>query len=139
MFKLIKFLIKLILLIVLALILILIFNPWGLRAKIVSTALDYYFNSSNNTSDIIETKSGVSSSTTGGDVIEENIDKNPLLSAEQEKTLESWGVDVTILPKEISPEMQACLVEKIGEERIAIIIAGDKPSALELIKAKGCL
>lgn len=139
MFRLIKFLIEVIGLVVLVLILIVIFNPWNLRAKLINTALEFYFNNQANIEEIT-TDNETSTTTVSSDSnTQTNVDQNSLLSEEQEKTLESWGVDVALLPTEITPEMQTCLVEKIGEERIGAIMSGDKPSALELFKAKGCL
>ncbi len=140
MFRLIKSLIRLIILVILALVIILIFNPWNLRTRLVNKAIEYYFNTNQTSTEI---KSIDNNTSTETNIIvsstQDNLDKNPLLNAEQEATLESWGIDVAILPTEISPEMKACLVEKIGEERITAITAGSKPSALELFKAKGCL
>lgn len=139
MFKLIKFLLEVVGVVVLVLVLVLIFNPWNLRAKLINKALEYYFNSQTKIEEITidnETNTTTTNSDSGTTV---NVDKNPLLSEEQEKTLESWGVDVSILPTEITSEMQTCLVEKLGEERITAIMNGDTPGALELIKAKSCL
>ena len=139
MFRLIKFLIKIIVLAILALILILIFNPWSLRTKLITSAINYYFSNGTITEQTTTSSLDIVTEITTEDSLIENTDKNPLLSAEQEKTLEDWGVDVAQLPTEISPEMQACFIEKLGEERVAGIMKGGTPSALDLLKAKGCL
>jgi len=139
MFRLIKFLIEVIGLVVLALILIVIFNPWNLRGKLINTALEFYFNNQTNTEEIT-TDNETSTTTVSSDSnTQTNVDQNPLLSAEQEATLESLGVDVSILPTEITPEMQDCFIQALGEERVVAIMNGDTPSALELFKAKSCL
>ena len=67
------------------------------------------------------------------------IDKNPLLNQEQEAKLESIGIDPASLPSEITPEMGACLTEKLGAERAKEIINGSSPTASEIISANSCL
>jgi len=70
----------------------------------------------------------------------ENIeDKNPLLNAEQEKILESVGIDPEALPTEVTPELEDCLVEKVGEQRAAEIAKGAEPTAMDILKASACL
>jgi len=64
---------------------------------------------------------------------------NSALSAQQEVQLESIGVDPASIPSEISPEMEDCFIEKIGEKRVTEIQAGAQPTPLELIKASPCL
>jgi zona occludens toxin (predicted ATPase) len=66
-------------------------------------------------------------------------DNNPALSAEQESQLKSIGVNPASIPSEISPEMEDCFIQKIGERRVIEIQAGATPTPLELIKAKPCL
>jgi zona occludens toxin (predicted ATPase) len=66
-------------------------------------------------------------------------DNNPALSAEQESQLKSIGVNPASIPSEISPEMEDCFIQKIGERRVIEIQAGATPAPLELIKAKPCL
>lgn len=141
MFKLFRFIFKLLLLAILALIIILIFNPWNLRVKLINKALQYYFNTNQTSTEIISTEDNSTNTENNTSISDnqENINKNILLSEEQKKTLESWGVDTTLLPTEITSEMQNCLVEKIGKERIEVIISGNKPGVWELLKAKSCL
>ncbi|HKK54142.1 MAG TPA: hypothetical protein VJ926_01335 [Patescibacteria group bacterium] len=71
--------------------------------------------------------------------INKTEDKNSALSAEQEAQLESIGVDPATVPSEVTPEMEDCFIQKLGEERVREIEDGSSPTALELIKAKPCL
>ena len=71
--------------------------------------------------------------------LNESEDKNPALSAEQEAQLEGIGIDPAQVPSEISPEMEDCFIQKLGEERVREIEAGASPTTLELIKAEPCL
>lgn len=68
-----------------------------------------------------------------------NNDKHPLLNDQQENLLETFGVDVTKLPTEITPAMEACFTEKLGIERVKEIKAGESPGALDFFKAKSCI
>jgi len=120
----------LILLAILSLIVIFVFNPGDLRTKIIGNAMNAYL--SNNLKDYapLDGQVGPTDSST---------DKHPLLDAEQEKTLESFGVDVTKLPTEITPTMQTCFTEALGQERALELVNGATPSALEVIKAGKCI
>ena len=66
-------------------------------------------------------------------------DTNPLLNQSQEDTARSLGINPVSLPSEITPEMEACFKIKLGEERIAQILTGDTPGAVDLLKAGECL
>ncbi|MBD3311560.1 MAG: hypothetical protein GF349_03625 [Candidatus Magasanikbacteria bacterium] len=71
---------------------------------------------------------------------DESTDKHPLLDTEQEKTLEKIGVDVEALPTEITPEMEACFREKLGDDRVDQIVSGeDEVGTFDYIKAGACL
>ena len=141
--KAIQFLSLIILLLILAGIIIFFFNPLNLRNKIVGSMINYYFQiESFEASGIIgsleEKKERIINiNPATGEVIP--YDKNPLLNEEQETRLESFGVDVEALPKEITPGMTACFIEKIGIERGTEIVAGATPSPLEILKSKDCL
>ncbi|PLX21530.1 hypothetical protein C0584_02285 [Candidatus Parcubacteria bacterium] len=121
---------------------ILYFNPFELRNKIIGIAINHYLS----TETLIENEDIVENAK---NTIEEKVipkaqeiissDKNPLLNEEQEKKLESFGVNIENLPKTISPEMGACFIEKLGQARADEIIAGSAPEALEFIKARECL
>ena len=69
----------------------------------------------------------------------ESVDKNPLLNATQEKTLEAIGVDPTKLPTAITPEMLACFNIELGTTRTEEIKNGSTPTATDYLKAKSCL
>lgn len=79
---------------------------------------------------------GRSSDTTDGEVAS---DKNPALSPAQEKALETFGIDPATVPTTFTPEQEACFVEKLGQERVDEIKAGDSPTAAEFYKAKSCI
>ena len=79
------------------------------------------------------------SSQTSAPINNDGSDKHPLLSEEQEKLLETIGVDVESLPTEITPEMEKCFTETLGEERVKEIIEGAAPSPIDIFKAKKCL
>ncbi len=66
-------------------------------------------------------------------------DSHPLLNESQEKALESFGINPADVPSEITPAQEACFVEKLGEERVAEIKAGDTPTAMDYFKAKDCI
>lgn len=69
----------------------------------------------------------------------EAADQNTLLSEEQEQSLRSAGIDPAIVPGEITPEMEQCFVDKLGQARVNEIVAGAKPTTLEMLKASVCL
>jgi len=63
---------------------------------------------------------------------------HPLLSEDQENLLKSIGVDPRALPTEITPEMENCAREKLGDQRINEIIQGATPTTMDLLKAQSC-
>lgn len=105
------------------------YNPMNMKAYLIAG----FMNVGSLSTDTGTEASGTEASTGSGTV------DNPLLSAEQESLLESAGIDVGSLPTSISPELEACFVEKLGSERVEEIKGGDVPGPLELLKAKGCL
>jgi len=92
-------------------------NPWDLKGKIINYIL-----------------TGEATTQTNGSTYD-----HPLLSPSQEEALSNLGVDVSAIPSSITPEMEDCLTEKLGEERAAEIKAGATPSPLDILKAKSCL
>ncbi|MFH1890485.1 MAG: hypothetical protein ABIJ91_02895 [Candidatus Kuenenbacteria bacterium] len=77
---------------------------------------------------------------TGNNEVEiDNIDKNPLLTEEQEAQLESMGIEPADLPSEITPQMEKCFTQKLGEKRTSQIIQGDSPTPADFLKASSCL
>jgi len=139
--KIIQFLIILILLFILSLIAIFVFNPMNLRNKIIGGAINAYLDNSIKDGEVNEEKSATDTTETitGENVQVNPDDKSPLLNAEQEKALESYGVDVDKLPKVISPEMEKCFLEKLGQERGVELVGGSAPSAFEVIKIRTCI
>ena len=141
--KAIQFLSLLILLLIFAGVIIFFFNPLNLRNKIVGSMINYYFQvESFETKGVIGSLEEEKEPTINVDPETKNVipyDKNPLLSEEQEAKLESFGVDVEALPKEITPGMTACFIEKLGAERANEIVGGATPGPLEILKTKECL
>ncbi len=137
--KIIQILTIIILLSILCLILILSLNPFNLRTRLIGSVINSYLSSNiKNYSPIkiAPNTQNPDSNTTGSTAI---IDKNPLLSDSQEKTLESFGVDVSKLPQTITPGMKTCFMEEIGQERGMELINGSSPGVFEIIKIKKCL
>ena len=64
---------------------------------------------------------------------------HPFLSPNQEVMLENAGIDVSALPTTLSPEMKACGINALGEDRINEIINGAAPGPLDLLRVKSCL
>ncbi len=64
---------------------------------------------------------------------------HPLLSTDQEKVLESLGVDTKTLPTEITPAMEDCATDALGADRVKAIKDGAAPSFSDYLKAKDCL
>lgn len=69
----------------------------------------------------------------------EVVDKNPLLNEQQEQTLEKLGVDPAKLPTQITPELEACFITKLGAPRVEAIKSGTAPTAIDFFKAQACL
>ena len=63
---------------------------------------------------------------------------HPLLSADQEKTLQSLGVNLESLPASITPAQEQCAVEALGQDRVNQIKSGATPSLTDYLKAKSC-
>ena len=55
----------------------------------------------------------------------------------QKSAVEDFGIDPNSLV--ITPAMETCFVEKIGQERVDAIKGGATPGALELLKSSSCL
>jgi hypothetical protein len=114
---------------ILALIIVLIFNPFNSRTKLIGGIINSYLSSKIEGYTPLDKDAVLSGST----------NQNPLLSADQEAALIEMGVDVSQLPTEITPAMQACFVEKLGAERANELVAGATPSAMDLLKAGSCI
>jgi hypothetical protein len=73
------------------------------------------------------------------EVNNESVDRNPALNSDQEAALEKFGIDPANVPSQITAEQEDCFVEKIGEQRVQEIKAGDTPTSIEFFKAKDCI
>lgn len=82
-------------------------------------------------------------SSTGGDEAVSGsaniVDKNPGLTADQEKKLETFGIDPAQVPTRFTDAQIQCFVEKLGQARVDEIKAGSSPTATEFFKAKDCI
>lgn len=74
-----------------------------------------------------------------GEEVQATADKNPALNATQERALEVVGIDPANVPTTITPEQEACFVEKLGSARVEEIKAGGTPSATEIFTARSCI
>lgn len=77
--------------------------------------------------------------TENGETITAVVDKHPLLTDSQEKTLESIGIDPAKLPTAITPAMEECFVNELGQDRVSEIKQGATPGLTDFYKAKSCL
>ena len=68
----------------------------------------------------------------------EVVDKNPMLSSEQEKALEKIGIDPSALPSSVTPEMEKCFIEKLGVKRTNEIKEGASPTPKEVFDTREC-
>ncbi len=134
MFKIINFIALSVFVFVILAFILIYFNPLNLRDRIVSSVVNYSLQINQKekiNQEYIKEEGGED------EALEEPI--APLLSEDQIEKLESYGVDTSLLPKEISPAMADCFEEKLGEERVAEIISGSEPNAIEIFKTKDCL
>jgi hypothetical protein len=61
------------------------------------------------------------------------------LTPGQRAMLSTLGIDEADLPPTLTPELEACFVEKLGRERVDVIKSGETPTVIEGIKATTCL
>lgn len=73
------------------------------------------------------------------DGADDAADGHPLISDAQERALRAVGIDPALLPAEITPEMERCFEEALGEERTQEIAAGATPSPLDIYRARHCV
>ena len=105
-------------------------DPFNLRPLFSSLSIS--------PSEVMEVVGGVKNDA-GAVVNDGSTSSNPLLNAEQEKVLKSIGIDPETLPTEVTPELEDCLVEKVGKKRAEEIAKGSEPTALDILKASSCL
>ncbi len=72
------------------------------------------------------------------DVKIDNVDKNPLLTEQQEAQLEAIGINPATLPSQITPAMKICFAEKLGQERAGQIMGGSSPTPMDFFKVQSC-
>ncbi|MFH1745033.1 MAG: hypothetical protein ABH881_02600 [bacterium] len=135
--KIIQILSVIILISILSLIVVFVFNPFGSREKLIGSIINSYLSSTIESYTPLENSIGTT--TNNSEVGTLSADKHPLLNEDQEKKLESLGVNIEQLPSSITPIMEECFVEKLGRERADQIAKGDTPSAIEFFKAKDCI
>lgn len=131
--KIIQALFIILLALIISLIVVFLFNPFDFRTKLIGGAINAYLSNATQKQVPVDNTDG------SAERVDLSADQHPLLSAEQEKTLQSYGVDVSQLPSSITPGMKDCFMEKLGQDRANQIVKGATPSALEIIKAKACL
>jgi hypothetical protein len=61
------------------------------------------------------------------------------LTDTQKDMLKSFGIDPDSLPEELTPEMEQCFIDKLGEERVNEIIGGAAPDIFDFFNAKSCI
>lgn len=66
-------------------------------------------------------------------------DDHPYLNEEQEELLSNFGIDPAAFPTEITPEIEACAREKLGDERIGELMQGAEPTGTDVFRLRGCL
>jgi len=62
-----------------------------------------------------------------------------ILTDVQKEMLKSFGIDPNALPEELTPEMEQCFIDKLGEKRVNEIIDGATPDIFDFFKAKSCI
>ena len=127
--KIIQSLLIIILLFIIGLIIIFVFNPLNLRTKMISRAINSYLQKTLVDYQPLDITNN--SSTTKTD--------HPLLSDGQEEILANFGVDTSKLPTEITPTMQDCAIEKLGEARAQELADGATPGPMDILRAQECL
>jgi hypothetical protein len=65
--------------------------------------------------------------------------QHPLLNDSQEQALKNLGIDPAKLPSALTSAQEECFIEKLGQVRVDEIIAGDTPTAMEVLNTAGCL
>ena len=133
--KIIQILLIVILVAIILLVVVFSFDLFDYRTKFISYTINNFLSEKIDGYTPLP-ESGVIASDTAST---KNYNTNPLLNSTQEKQLEDLGVDVSQLPTSISPTMQQCLIQAVGQTRADEIVAGSAPSALEVIKARNCL
>lgn len=61
------------------------------------------------------------------------------LSEAQRAGLQAVGVDTATIPQTMTPEIEACFVAALGQQRVDSIVAGAAPNFKEFITAQHCI
>ncbi len=61
------------------------------------------------------------------------------LNPEQRAMLATLGIDESSLPATLTPALEACFVDALGQTRVDAIKAGETPSVFEAMRAMPCL
>ncbi len=61
------------------------------------------------------------------------------LTPKQQKILATLGIDVSELPTQMTPALEACLVGAIGQDRFDAVMDGESPTLKDGIGAMKCL
>ena len=62
-----------------------------------------------------------------------------VLSDSQKSALAAFGIDISTIPSQITPEQETCFVVALGADRVAEIKGGAVPNAIDFFKAKSCI
>lgn len=107
-------------------------DPWNIKPFIFGS--DFKIETTQkNTADTTTT----STSTTTG--TSNSTDTKIVLSAKQKETLAALGVDPAVIPSSITATQETCLRTKLGTARLAELLAGDSPTAIDFVNAKSCI
>ncbi len=124
---------------ILILIIIFVFNPANFRTKIIGYIVNSYVKNTMEKNKVNAEPIKKSVETPIVNTKPSTTTTRPLLNAEQEKNLQKYGIDTTQLPSKITPAMQSCFYEKLGEARAQEIVNGAEPGAMDILKAKDCI
>jgi len=131
------------LLIILVIVYLIVIDPLSLRSLLLNKEIDPSISTTTSdreiADDTVPAQQGTSTLATSSSSSVEEQDGHPLLDEEQEAMLETFGIDVNNLPSEITPGMEACFMEKLGEQRVKEIIEGATLTPLDFFRAKPCL
>ncbi len=62
------------------------------------------------------------------------------VSSDVKRVASQFGVDASLIPTTVTPELESCLQSAIGSDRFQLIMAGDDtPTAIEITKGMSCL
>ncbi|MBD3208369.1 MAG: hypothetical protein GF370_02870 [Candidatus Nealsonbacteria bacterium] len=134
------------LLVIMVIVYFIVIDPLGLRSLLLNKEVNLSISTTTSdreiTDDAVPAESTSTPTTSSPSMPAQPVEEqggHPLLDEEQEAMLETFGIDVDGLPSEITPEMEACFIEKLGEQRVNEIVEGATPTPLDFFRAKSCL